>query len=168
VLFSDCRSVNEYWTVHRLLRKLISEFVALATRRATAAADVKPRLPKHVRKLILVKHRAWRRWKASSSSADKDAYNRASRACRLSIRQHLAAHENDLNAGSRRFYSVSRQLNHEGNDNCILTRSDFSSNPRDVSAAAFSEEFSRNFSPSPIPPPCFARSDYDQTISRKL
>jgi hypothetical protein len=39
-----------------LLQKLIREFVALVTRRATAAADVKPRLPKHVRKLILVKH----------------------------------------------------------------------------------------------------------------
>ena len=109
----------------RLLQKLISEFVPLVTKRATATACVKPRLPKHVRKLILIKRKAWRRWKASSSSTDKDAYNRASRACRLGVRRHLAAPENDLlTAGPRRFYSyVSRQLNHDGNGCCILTRS---------------------------------------------
>jgi hypothetical protein len=66
VLFSNCRSVNEYWTVLlRLLQKLISEFVPLVTKRATATACVKPRLPKHVRKLILIKRKALRRWKAS-------------------------------------------------------------------------------------------------------
>ena len=106
------------------------------------------RLPKPIRKLLLSKRRAWRRWKLAPTLASKAAFNRASRACRSAIAQFRAEQEECLfTAGPRKFFTyVFHRLNPS---DCKITLETSSTTevtcPVDI-CAALNSEFSNNFS----------------------
>ena len=104
------------------------------------------RFPRAVRKLMLSKRKAWKRWKAAPNKTNKSVFNTASRQYRKAARLFLANQENNLlQVGSRKFFThVSHQL-HQPQYICSLnTASDLVSDPSSI-CSVFSEEFSKNF-----------------------
>ena len=104
------------------------------------------RFPRAVRRLMLSKRKAWKRWKAAPNKTNKSVFNTASRQYRKAARLFLANQENNLlQVGSRKFFThVSHQL-HQLQYICSLnTASDLISDPSSI-CSVFSEEFSKNF-----------------------
>ena len=104
-VFRGCLTVNDYWiTFYRILCKLVDQFVPLRIMRR--GNRLGHRLLKPVRKLLLLKRRAWRRWKSTPTPASKAAFNRALRACRSVIMQFRAEQKECLlTAGPRKFFT---------------------------------------------------------------
>ena len=105
-----------------------------------------PRLPKTVRRLLLLKRRAWRQWRAAQSAITKIKYNLASKRCRVAVRQFLAHQEEQLlSVGPRKFFNHASHLLHP-RDGIISLRSvnGFTSTPAEV-CAILNEEFAKNF-----------------------
>ena len=111
-VFRGFLTANDYWIIfYRILCKLADQFVSLRfMRRGNRLGHC---LPKPVRKLLLSKRRAWRRWKSTPTPASKAAFICASRACRSAIAQFRAEQKDCLlTAGSRKFFThVSHRLN---------------------------------------------------------
>jgi hypothetical protein len=122
---------------------------------ATDSRQCRPKLPKALRKLIVPKRKAWRRWKSMPNSERKLAFNLATRRCKLAMRTHMSCQESKLlTVGPRKFYSyVLKQLRSNDNDYHLQTVNGLFSNANDI-AATFNEELSKNFAASPTPNNC--------------
>ena len=60
--------------------------------------------PKAIRKLLLLKRRAWRRWRLNRTAPNKADFNMASHRCSIEIRRYLENQElRLLGVGSRKF-----------------------------------------------------------------
>lgn len=119
-ILKGCISVNDYWAaLYSVLSELVDKFVPTTVKRESGAYH--QRLPRPVRKMLLSKRKAWRRWKANPNVSTKANFNAATRRCRLVIRRYLAAEENQLlTAGPRKFFArVSQQL-HPSENSIVL------------------------------------------------
>ncbi len=123
-----------------MLNELIETNVPLVN--VTDSRQCRPRLPKALRKLIVLKRKAWRRWKSEPNSERKLAFYLATRRCKLAMRTHMSCQENNLlSAGPRKFYSyVSKQLRSNDNECHLQTVNGLASNSADI-AATFNEDF---------------------------
>jgi hypothetical protein len=149
ILFCGCISVNDYWKVFQcVLSELVDKFVPVR------AYNQRPRdpgkhshLPKHLRRLVLSKRRAWHRHKTRPTVVTKAAFNLASRRCRLEVHAHQARREQALLASSsRKFYSyVTNQLRPQCNNITLQINGIMTSTPEHV-CSCLCDEFARNFS----------------------
>ena len=151
IIFSNCVSVNDYWLAfYQVLLELVEVFVPIRAKRqgngGFCGNGGRTRLPKAIRKLLLIKRRAWRRWRAYPTALNKADFNEASRRCRSDIRQYLANQENNLlKVGSRKFfYYAARQLHPQQCDIMLRTTSGLACNPTDI-CTILSAEFATNF-----------------------
>ena len=110
-IFANCHSVDDYWlALYKLLRELIEMFVTVQTKRqgGCGLANVNRHLslPRAIRKLLLLKRRAWRRWRLNRTAPNKAFFNMASRLCSTDIRRYLENQElRLLDVGSRKFFA---------------------------------------------------------------
>ena len=88
------------------MRKLVYNYVPrLPVRRGGQRYQSFPRA---VRRLMLSKRKAWKRWKAAPNKTNKSVFNNASRQYRKAARLFLANQENNLlQVGSQKFFTLS-------------------------------------------------------------
>lgn len=148
-LFKNCNTVDDYWLVLRdMLYELIGVFVPFQAKRSMlSTCSHRPRLPRPVRRLILLKRRAWRRWKRHPTPQHKADFVMASSRSRAAVRHHNADFENKLlSAGPRKFYKyVSNHLQPHDAGIKLQQGAQFTSEPADI-CNLLQHEFTKNFS----------------------
>ena len=150
-IFADCRSVNDYWlALYKVLCELIEMFAPTQTKRqggcASANVSRHTSLPRVIRKLLLLKRRAWRRWRLNRTAPNKADFNMASRQCSTEIRRYLENQElRVLGIGSRKFFAyAARWLRPQDNIISLCSASGATSKPAYI-CSIFSDEFLSNF-----------------------
>ena len=154
-MFNGCVTVNEFWSAfYNTVYELVERFVPVRQRRQWTGSSTKYHcLPKSIRKLRLLKRRAWRLWKAKPCVISKTDFNLALRQYRSAVRYFLATQEDQfLAAGPRKFFAyAARQLHPIYNSLLFRSSSGLTSEPMEI-CAILSNEFVKNFdSPQLVP-----------------
>ena len=147
LIFNNSITVNDYWmALYTYLTQLVHRFVPFKRR---SDYGKQGQIARPVRKMLLAKRHAWRRWKLRPNPASKAEFNATSHRCREAVRQCLAEQEDRLlKAGSCKFFAhVSHQLHPSDRSIHLLALTGTVSEPKDV-CEAFSKEFAKNFNSS--------------------
>ena len=93
-----------------------------------------PSLPRAIRKLLLLKRRAWLRWRLNRTAPNKADFNMASRRCSNEICRYLENQEQLLlGVGSRKFFAyAARRLYPQDNIISLCSASGVPSKPADI------------------------------------
>ena len=128
-------------------------FVPIQTKRqrgcGLANVSRRPSLPRAILKLLLLKRRAWRRWRLNRTTTNKADFNVASHRCSSEIHLYFESQElRLLGSGSRKFFAyAARRLHLQDNVISLYSTSSIMSKPADI-CSFFSGEFSSSFDDS--------------------
>ena len=92
-VFVECRTINKYWlSLYEVLMQLIRVCVPLTSSQGRPSKW----LPKHLRRQLLNKRKAWRRWRSALTEVNKQDFCRKSHISNHKIRAYRSNEENNL------------------------------------------------------------------------
>ena len=144
VVFKNCRFIDLYWgELYAVLKRMIYAHVPASVQCRSSAIKS---LLQEIRAIILLKRKAWRRWKRAPNDATKSTYNALSYECSCIMRRHIAAEEELLlSMNHQQFYKyVTQQLHPTLHDLSLVSDGMSLDSPQKV-VQCLSLEFSKNF-----------------------